>query len=134
MPNAESATDWKEHLMSVAGLEAIARRIGRAALALSVALIAAVGVAACGSSAGDTGGGGSGTGGSTAGGEAGGGEELLTTTPAASGQVPQIVWALSAGEPITLDPQKSGDYSPKTVEANLCDAVMQIQPDGSVAP
>jgi peptide/nickel transport system substrate-binding protein len=132
MPNAGSATDWKEQLMSVSGLGALAGRIGRVAVALSLAFVVSIAIAACGSSSSETGGGSGGS--ATAGGDAGGGEELLTTTPAASGQVPKIVWALSAGEPITLDPQKSGDYSPKTVEANLCDPVMQIQPDGSVAP
>jgi peptide/nickel transport system substrate-binding protein len=60
--------------------------------------------------------------------------ESVVDTPAATGAVDQMTWALSAGEPLTLDPQKSGDYSPKTVVTNLCDTVMQIQPDGSVQP
>ncbi|KAA9106027.1 ABC transporter substrate-binding protein [Microbacterium rhizomatis] len=60
--------------------------------------------------------------------------ETIIQTPAASGEVESIVWALSAGEPLTLDPQSSADYSPKTVVSNLCESLMLINADGEVVP
>lgn len=60
--------------------------------------------------------------------------ERTITTPTADAEVESIVWGLSAGEPTTLDPQGSGDYSPKTIAANLCESLMLIDADGSVRP
>lgn len=58
--------------------------------------------------------------------------DTVVTSPEAAGDVDSIVWALSAGEPPTLDPQRSADYSPKTVVANMCESLTIIQADGSV--
>ncbi|WP_194904569.1 ABC transporter substrate-binding protein [Catenulispora rubra] len=57
-----------------------------------------------------------------------------TTTQAASGVLDSITWALPMGEPTTLDPAKSGDYSPNTVEANMCDSLLRVKPDYSYGP
>ncbi|MFZ3562747.1 ABC transporter substrate-binding protein [Streptomyces sp. BH097] len=60
--------------------------------------------------------------------------ELTTMTPAADGHVDQVTWNLPMGEPTTLDPAKVGDYSPSTVETNLCDPLLRLKADYSVAP
>ncbi|WP_432123332.1 ABC transporter substrate-binding protein [Streptomyces sp. S1] len=74
-------------------------------------------------------------GGSTAGnGHAPGAGRLTTTTPPGGSQVDRVTWALPYGEPTTLDPAKIGDYSPQTVEANLCDTLTRMNPDFSLSP
>ncbi|WP_439944686.1 ABC transporter substrate-binding protein [Streptomyces sp. BBFR115] len=60
--------------------------------------------------------------------------KLTITTPRATGALDQIAWNLPMGEPTTLDPAKVGDYSPSTVEANLCDPLLRLKADYSVAP
>ncbi|MFJ4616899.1 ABC transporter substrate-binding protein [Streptomyces sp. NPDC088812] len=60
--------------------------------------------------------------------------KLTATTPAATGTLDEVTWNLPTGEPTTLDPAKVGDYSPNTVEANLCDPLLRLQPDYSLAP
>ncbi|MPY56199.1 ABC transporter substrate-binding protein [Streptomyces spongiae] len=60
--------------------------------------------------------------------------KLTSTTPAATGVLDEVTWNLPMGEPITLDPAKVGDYSPNTVEANLCDPLLRLRPDYSIAP
>lgn len=59
---------------------------------------------------------------------------LVSTTPPGAGAVDRVTWALPYGEPTTLDPAKVGDYSPQTVEANLCDTLLRMKPDFSVGP
>ncbi|MFG2452625.1 ABC transporter substrate-binding protein [Streptomyces sp. NPDC048512] len=59
---------------------------------------------------------------------------LTTTTPAATGTLDSVTWNLPMGEPTTLDPAKVGDYSPSTVESNLCDPLLRLQPDYTLAP
>ncbi|MFF0567549.1 ABC transporter substrate-binding protein [Streptomyces sp. NPDC004041] len=59
---------------------------------------------------------------------------LTTTTPPGGSQVDRVTWALPYGEPTTLDPAKIGDYSPQTVEANLCDTLTRMNPDFSLSP
>ncbi|GAA5077626.1 ABC transporter substrate-binding protein [Streptomyces similanensis] len=60
--------------------------------------------------------------------------KLTTTTPAAGGSLDRVTWNLPMGEPSTLDPAKVGDYSPNTVEANLCDPLLRLRADYSIAP
>ncbi|MBP2329203.1 peptide/nickel transport system substrate-binding protein [Kibdelosporangium banguiense] len=59
---------------------------------------------------------------------------LTSTTPAATGAVDKVTWALPAGEPTTLDPAKAGDYSPNTVTVNLCESLLRLKPDFSAGP
>lgn len=56
------------------------------------------------------------------------------TTPAGNGTVDQITWALPAGEPTTLDPVKTGDFSPNTVLMNVCEPLLRLNPDYSISP
>ncbi|WP_055523904.1 ABC transporter substrate-binding protein [Streptomyces graminilatus] len=67
-------------------------------------------------------------------GGASGAFKLTTRTPAATGSLDEVTWNLPLGEPTTLDPAKVGDYSPNTVEANLCDPLLRLRPDYSIAP
>ncbi|MET9616469.1 ABC transporter substrate-binding protein [Kitasatospora indigofera] len=60
--------------------------------------------------------------------------DLTTTTPAASGHLDNVTWNLPMGEPTTLDPAKAGDYSPSTVESNLCDPLLRMKADYTLAP
>ncbi len=90
--------------------------------ATAAALSALLTLSACTSS-------GSGTSGPPA-----GAPELTTTTPAANGAVDEVTWNLPLGEPTTLDPAKAGDYSPSTVASNLCDPLLRLKADYSVAP
>lgn len=92
----------------------------RRAIAVAAAALIAVGAAACGS-------GGSGGSQNTA-------IKLTETTPSASGDVSKVSWALPTGEPSTLDPVKTGDYSASTVVMNMCEPLMALQSDFSVKP
>lgn len=84
----------------------------------SVGLLAAT---ACGSS-------------SDGNGETAGPGRLTTTTAPGTSEVDRVTWALPYGEPTTLDPAKVGDYSPQTVEANLCDTLTRMNADFSLSP
>jgi peptide/nickel transport system substrate-binding protein len=59
---------------------------------------------------------------------------LATTTDAASSELDQVTWDLSYGEPESLDPIKSFNYPENTVVANLCEGLMQVQPDLTIKP
>ncbi|MFD5248190.1 ABC transporter substrate-binding protein [Amycolatopsis sp. NPDC058340] len=59
---------------------------------------------------------------------------LTTQTPPAAGDVDKVTWALPQGEPPTIDPVKSGDYSANAVVLNLCEPLMRLKPDFSVEP
>ncbi|MEV4947937.1 ABC transporter substrate-binding protein [Streptomyces sp. NPDC053755] len=61
-------------------------------------------------------------------------EDLTTTTAPGTSEVDRVTWALPYGEPTTLDPAKIGDYSPQTVEANLCDTLTRMNADFSLSP
>ncbi|MPY30960.1 ABC transporter substrate-binding protein [Streptomyces adustus] len=61
-------------------------------------------------------------------------ERLTTTTTPGASEVDHVTWALPYGEPTTLDPAKVGDYSPQTVEANLCDTLTRMNADFSLSP
>ncbi|MBB2944335.1 peptide/nickel transport system substrate-binding protein [Actinoplanes lutulentus] len=60
--------------------------------------------------------------------------ELVETTPAATGDVDTVTWALPSGEPASLDPARTGDYSANTVGTNLCESLLRLEPDFSTAP
>jgi peptide/nickel transport system substrate-binding protein len=60
--------------------------------------------------------------------------EFTTLTPAAKGTVANVTWAIADGEPTTIDPVKTGDLPSSTVVANMCDNLLQLQPDFSVKP
>lgn len=60
--------------------------------------------------------------------------ELTVTTPAAVGELESATWNLPFGEPASLDPILAFNYPENTVVANICEGLMMIQPDYSVAP
>ncbi|MEU4421992.1 ABC transporter substrate-binding protein [Actinoplanes sp. NPDC024001] len=60
--------------------------------------------------------------------------ELAETTPAATGDVAKVTWALPTGEPASLDPARTGDYSANTVVANLCESLLRLETDYSTSP
>lgn len=60
--------------------------------------------------------------------------ELVETTPAAAGDVERVTWALPTGEPASLDPARTGDYSANTVGVNLCESLLRLEPDWSTSP
>jgi peptide/nickel transport system substrate-binding protein len=60
--------------------------------------------------------------------------DLLITTPAAVGDLDLATWNLPMGEPASLDPIKAFNYPENTVVANLCEGLMQLQPDYSITP
>ncbi|WP_307866539.1 ABC transporter substrate-binding protein [Leucobacter chromiisoli] len=91
----------------------------------SLALVAVAGLALAGCATGSRGGAG--------GGEDGGGE-LLTTTPAPAGEIDYANWNLPYGEPASIDPIKGFNYPENQVTANICDTIVQMQPDLSIAP
>lgn len=97
------------------------RRLARRSVALTAVGVIAVAGAACGSSKSG------GKGGDSA-------VKLSVTSPAPSGDIAKVSWALPTGEPTSIDPVKTGDYSPNTVVMNMCEPLMQIQPDFSVKP
>ncbi|WP_111720245.1 ABC transporter substrate-binding protein [Homoserinimonas sp. OAct 916] len=59
---------------------------------------------------------------------------LLVTTPAATGDLDLVSWNLPLGEPASLDPIKAFNYPENTVVSNLCEGLMQLQPDYSIEP
>jgi peptide/nickel transport system substrate-binding protein len=61
-------------------------------------------------------------------------DDLLFTTPAATGELDLVTWNLPFGEPASLDPIKAFNYAENTVVANLCEGLMQLQPDFSITP
>ena len=59
--------------------------------------------------------------------------DLAVTTPA-GGELDLATWNLPFGEPASLDPIKAYNYAENTVVANLCEGLMQLQPDYTVQP
>ncbi|MEV4282667.1 ABC transporter substrate-binding protein [Actinoplanes xinjiangensis] len=59
---------------------------------------------------------------------------LVETTPAATGDVASVTWALPSGEPASLDPARTGDYSANTVGTNLCESLLRLETDFSTSP
>ena len=57
-------------------------------------------------------------------------DALVASLPAATTAVDDVTWALVEGEPRSLDP--SADYS--FIIPNLCDNLLQLQPDFTVEP
>jgi peptide/nickel transport system substrate-binding protein len=58
---------------------------------------------------------------------------LSPVTPPAKSEVDKATWAVYR-EPNTLDPIYAFDYPENTVISSMCEAVVQQQPDGTIAP
>ena len=61
-------------------------------------------------------------------------DTLATTTAAAAGELDKVTWNLPFGEPASLDPIKAFNYPENTVVANLCEGLMVMEPDFTIAP
>lgn len=99
----------------------------RRSLSLAAAAAAAASlIAACGGASGG------GSGGSTAAGPAPGAEPAIAT-PAASGALDRVTWALTA-EPASLDWVLNADFFAGQILANVCDGLVRQAPDFSLEP
>lgn len=58
----------------------------------------------------------------------------LTTTPAPHHTIARVVWDLPLGEPASVDPILSYNYSESTILSNLCDTLLIHQTDGKIVP
>jgi peptide/nickel transport system substrate-binding protein len=58
----------------------------------------------------------------------------VSTTPAGSGSLQEVTWDLPYGEPTTLDYLQAAADSENTVLANLCEGLLRVDPNGSIAP
>lgn len=59
--------------------------------------------------------------------------ELVLTTPAATGEVDRVAWALGS-EPLSLDWVYSYDYPPNTVLSNVCESLLRIDASFTAGP
>ncbi|NGO11357.1 ABC transporter substrate-binding protein [Streptomyces sp. HC44] len=60
--------------------------------------------------------------------------KLTSTTARATGDIDQLTWNLSAGEPDVIDPANAATYSGGTVVDNLCDPLIRVRADYSTEP
>jgi peptide/nickel transport system substrate-binding protein len=60
--------------------------------------------------------------------------ELSVSTAAAKGDIPELNWGVPFGEPPTIDPARGGDSSVYFVMSNVCDPLVQLNPDYSMSP
>ncbi|MFD0149581.1 ABC transporter substrate-binding protein [Streptomyces sp. NPDC055721] len=93
---------------------------GRTA-AIAVTTAAALALAGCSSGTSGTG-------------TTGSSDALTTLTPAGSGSVDKITWNVFQGEPQTLDPFRSADYTPNMINSNLCETLLVQTPDFRIKP
>jgi peptide/nickel transport system substrate-binding protein len=64
-----------------------------------------------------------------------GGQALLTiATPAAKTQLDTVTWNVWEGEPQTIDPFLSADYTPNTINSNMCETLLALYPDYTIRP
>lgn len=59
--------------------------------------------------------------------------ELTAETPAPSGDIDSVTWA-SYSEPFSLDYAYAFDYADNQVLANVCESLLQLQPDFTLQP
>lgn len=60
-------------------------------------------------------------------------KQLLNTTRKATSSVPAVIWNLPY-EPASLDPIKTQVYADAPVESNMCESLLKVRPDLTVAP
>ena len=94
----------------------------------TVVVAASLALAAC------SGGGGGGGGGGSNGGGSGSSGALTTFTPAGSGSVDTVTWNVFEGEPQTIDPFHSADYTPNMMNSNMCETLLAQTPDFQIKP
>ncbi|MEV5514725.1 ABC transporter substrate-binding protein [Streptomyces flaveolus] len=67
-------------------------------------------------------------------GASGASDALTTFTPAGSGSVDSITWNVFQGEPQTIDPFQSADYTPNMINSNMCETLLAQTPDFRIKP
>jgi peptide/nickel transport system substrate-binding protein len=60
--------------------------------------------------------------------------DVIILTPAATGEVDAVRWGIAGSEPTTLDPIYVGSAPQNIIVANLCEGLLQLQPDYSSKP
>ncbi|MFB6781754.1 ABC transporter substrate-binding protein [Streptomyces sp. NPDC056352] len=61
-------------------------------------------------------------------------DALTTFTPTGSGSVDSITWNVFQGEPQTIDPFQSADYTPNMINSNMCETLLAQTPDFRIKP
>ncbi|MFE2736549.1 ABC transporter substrate-binding protein [Streptomyces sp. NPDC059349] len=61
-------------------------------------------------------------------------DALTTFTPAGKGSVDKITWNVFQGEPQTVDPFQSADYTPNMINSNMCETLFAQTPDFKIKP
>ncbi|MFG2884329.1 ABC transporter substrate-binding protein [Streptomyces sp. NPDC048297] len=61
-------------------------------------------------------------------------DTLTTYTPKGSGSVDSITWNVFQGEPQTIDPFQSADYTPNMINSNMCETLLAQTPDYRIKP
>ena len=61
-------------------------------------------------------------------------QQLVVDTPAAKGQLAKVTWNEWEGEPNTVDPFHSADYTPNTINSNMCEDLIALRPDYTFGP
>ncbi|MBN9613242.1 MAG: ABC transporter substrate-binding protein, partial [Actinobacteria bacterium] len=98
----------------------------RSLMLLGAVTVAALAHTSCaGGGGGKTGGGGSGLGVDL--------NNLATTTTPGTENVDRVTWNLPY-EPLSLDPMLTFNYAENTVDANLCDSLLRMNPDLTTGP
>lgn len=64
----------------------------------------------------------------------GAGTPLVVMTPAADKPVDAITWNVFEGEPQTVDPYHSADYTPNMIVSNMCENLLSQTPDFKIKP
>lgn len=61
-------------------------------------------------------------------------QEQINRVPGEPSSVDQVTWNLPFGEPISLDPLQSYNYSENTVLSNMCEALIRVTPEFTYEP
>ncbi|MET7541372.1 hypothetical protein [Streptomyces sp. NPDC005507] len=61
-------------------------------------------------------------------------DALTTFTPTGKGSVDKITWNVFQGEPQTVDPFQSADYTPNMINSNMCETLFAQTPDFKIKP
>jgi peptide/nickel transport system substrate-binding protein len=61
-------------------------------------------------------------------------QKLVVDTPPAAGQIGTVTWDEWEGEPTTIDPFHSADYTPNTINSNMCENLIALKPNFSFGP
>ena len=59
---------------------------------------------------------------------------LRVMTPAAKTDVDKVTWNIFEGEPQTIDPFQSADYTPNEINSNMCENLLAQTPDFQIKP